>query len=95
VSPKLDSNCVTPRTYTSVPRLTSANNVFLIVSVNTSVPAISDTPSITTTNVSAVRSLRLHNPRKVGLSIVSPRSASSRPPHSEFPVLWEGREVSS
>src|SRR5918995_3693974 len=93
VSPKLDSNCVTPRTYTSVPRLTSANrssNVFLIVSVNTSVPAINDTPSITTTKVSAVRSLRLHNPRKVSLSILSPRSASSRRPYSEFPVLWEG-----
>jgi len=57
VSPKLDSNCVTPRTYTSVPRFTSANRsskVFLIVSVNTSVPAISETPSMTTMNVSAV-----------------------------------------
>jgi hypothetical protein len=42
-----------------------------------------------------VRSLRLHIPRKVSLSIVSRRSASSRRPYSDFPVLWEGREVSS
>jgi hypothetical protein len=49
-------------------------------SVNTSVPAINDTPSITTTNVNAVRSLRLHKPRTVNLNTTHPRDASHRQP---------------